>query len=57
MSLGHCLTCHSVFVISLSVEPFPFSDFIAKVIVSETMDEIGVGFPHRKIKKLEGKSL
>ena len=51
------MTCHSVFAISLSVKPFSFSDFIVKVMVSEAVDEIGVGLPHKKIEKLEGKSL
>jgi len=43
-------------MISLSVSPFPFSNFIEKVIISDAVDDIGVGLSHKKIEKFEGKS-
>ena len=31
-------------------------DFIEKVIIIEVVDEMGIGFPQRKIENFEGKS-
>ena len=53
MSLGICFTCFIVFVISLSINQFPFSDFIEKVIILDMVDEMGVGLPHKKIDNLK----
>ena len=57
MSFRSCLTCFFVFEISLSVNLFPFFDFIEKVIISDVVDDMGIGLLYRKmVEKLEGKS-